>query len=82
LQCLQASLLEAVSGRERASAELEATLSALGSAKRQLAAYREENAALLASYDDWLAGRTGGAQRGAMMWHRQDVGTGEGWRPE
>ena len=37
---MQASLTEAVGGRERAAAELAATLSALAATKRQLAAYQ------------------------------------------
>ena len=38
--CMQASLTEAVGGRERSAAELTATLSALDATKRQLAAYQ------------------------------------------
>lgn len=79
----QASLLEASAGRERAEAELAAALSMLGTVRRQLAAYRDENAALLASYDDWLARQRSGASRvkGALMWHEHGRETeADDWR--
>ena len=30
---------------------------------------QDENRALLSSYDDWVASRTGAAQRAALTWH-------------
>lgn len=51
---LQASLVEAEAGRQKAEEALQAAHAALAACRRKSDTYRRENRALLAKYDDWL----------------------------